>query len=182
MKYILEEWDNSDLATKELAFSTNVTAGIDAAQDHNRYDIISHLLGMSALSEEGGIWIGSKATPPCIEGKFIDFEKIMRMEGLIIATNQRARRVGGSSIYLTTTFMAASKGHPWVRMIAERASDNTLQMFKSGYSNWPVRYYAGNTFLSRNLAGFYSVLPFTYLQSIGVFSQVTKESEEDALD
>lgn len=95
----------------------------------------------------------------------------------------RARRVDGWSVYLTTAFVAASPKHPWVVAASAGAASNTLALLHSDHADLPGRYFAGNAYLSRNLAGIFSILPFTYLQDIGMFPlDFDLLSEDDALE
>lgn len=183
MGYQLMEWDPAAAAEAGLQPSSVRAQAFVAAHKAGRPEIATQLTALAVLARHGGFLIGPRVSPPRLDGCSFDLQDMGARQGLTITTNMRARRVDGWSVYLTTAFVAASPKHPWVVAASAGAASNTLALLHSDHADLPGRYFAGNAYLSRNLAGIFSILPFTYLQDIGMFPlDFDLLSEDDALE
>lgn len=183
MGYELRQWDPARAAAASQQASTPRAKAFVAAHEAGRPDIAAQLTALAVLAKHGGFLIGPDVMPPSRLNCALDLQDMGNRQGLTLATNLRARRVGGWSVYVTTALMVAPPQHPWVVAASAGAADNTVALLQSEHAELPGRYFAGNAYLSRNLAGIFSILPFTYLQDLGMFpTGQDPMSEEDALE
>ena len=167
-KYQYKLWTEDSLnEVKEFASPKNFEYIIQFISTENFW-AASDIMRFEILKKFGGIYADCDFSPPKYEGKIIDMRDISPMKGLTVVTENKARDVGESALFVMNGFVMACPDHPVIVSVTEQFDKNIDSWYKKT-DNYDAMFITGPFLFNRVLFGSFTVLPQTYLNYFGMY-------------
>jgi len=128
----------------------------------------SDVLKYAALLEHGGFYVDCDVLPPSSEGMFLPMEKLFPCKGILLPTSHLHRNTGSfSAVYVSTKMLFAARGHPLIKKAVNNVFDN-FQAYRSVRTDMDRNFLTGRDFLSRILAGCWTLVHPNYLKELNM--------------
>lgn len=132
------------------------------------YHGASDVARLSILLAFGGTYVDVDMRPPTVDGKIIDLATLVPMQNIVFMTEKSSRNVIESSMFVANGFIMSAPEHPLLQHLVATLVENCTALnqgpITSATSHVAVHpmYLTGPFFVSRSLAGIFSIMPFNY--------------------
>jgi mannosyltransferase OCH1-like enzyme len=132
------------------------------------YHGASDVARISILLAEGGTYVDVDMRPPTRDNQIIDLAKLVPMQNIVFMTEKSSRNVIESSMFVANGFIMSAPQHPLLQHLSDTMVDNCTALnqrpIDESTSHLTVHpmYLTGPFFVSRSLAGVFSIIPFNY--------------------
>lgn len=146
----------------------------------------SDLLRISLMKNLGGVYCDTDMSPPQVNGQIIDLDTVMPMCGMVLLTENFAMNVGNSAMFFANGLMMSAPNHPVFNYLESQLPHNIRGIYpETATSDDPMCrvdavYATGPGFLSRSLAGTFTLLPITYARKLGMVHDGKWDAESDS--
>ncbi len=163
-------WTEDDDPTLRRMLGDEAFALMDGYRAARVFMAASDIVRYVLLDQLGGIYLDVDIpTPKGADGQALDLRQALPLEGLIVPLEGLVREVGNGAIYLQNCMLMACPGHPIIhQMVVGMLPNHAKWRAALGSTDRGVWYMTGQHLLSRSLAGAFSVLPYAYLEQIGM--------------
>lgn len=166
-------WTEADMDELHAIMPPKNAALLDQFLHNHSYHSASDIARVSLLEAFGGLYVDVDMRPPRKHLELIDPARVIPMRNVVVMSEVNARDSGSrTSLFVANGFMAASAGHPLIRHLVASMPRNVEAMVRHGGADsrarGPAEFMTGPFFVTRSLAGAVTVLPFTYMKTIGI--------------
>ena len=174
--YTYRLWGDDDREEFGYLLAAEDLAMFDKYRHQGDYWAASDILRLNLLAEIGGVYADLDIMPPSIDGEWVDLAAIVPMQNMVTITERDSRSVNDSSLFVGNNFMMAAAHHPLVQHLRENLLANTLALNECESGQLPAQlrvpamYATGTFYISRNLAGVFTMLPYNYARAYGMLS------------
>lgn len=132
------------------------------------YQGASDIVRLSLLAQLGGIYADVDIHPPSRAGELVDLAKLLPLENIVFVTEKDSRKVSDAAIFVCNGLMMSAQHHPLMQHLVQTVVGNVTAVRQQPVDantqalGVHTMYLTGPFFVTRSLAGAFTVLPYDY--------------------